>query len=91
MSDIVLFLAEIYAVAPLFRQYMPNSSKCTRPMSVDHTTPFTTTGPTIVNIFTLVPKISPSVLYSIDALDIALAKPVMGKNEPAPPLRAITS
>lgn len=53
--------------------------------------PFTTTGPTIVNIFTLVPKISPSVLYSIDALDMAFANPVIGKNEPAPPLLAITS
>jgi hypothetical protein len=38
-----------------------------------------------------VPKINPSVLNSIDADDIAFAKPVIGKKAPAPPALAITS
>ena len=61
------------------------------PAAADQTIPFTTTGPTTLNIFTAVPMMSPSERNSIAALDMALANPVIGRNEPAPPCLAMTS
>lgn len=55
------------------------------------TTPFTMTGPATENIFTHIPKIMPSFLYSSAGLAIELEKPVIGITEPAPPKAPILS
>ena len=54
-------------------------------------TPYTITGPAMVNIFAPTPKMNPSVLNSTAEAATALAKPVIGTSVPAPALLAISS
>lgn len=66
-------------------------NKYTIPTKMLETTPQTITGPAIVNIFTHIPKIMPSRLYSIALEQMLFAKPVIGTIVPAPANFAMSS
>ena len=54
------------------------------PYTTDADTPYTITGPAMVNILAPTPITYPSDLYSIAGETIEFAKPVIGTKDPAP-------
>ena len=61
------------------------------PYTTEVATPYTITGPAIMNILAAVPSMNPSVLNSSAGATTELAKPVIGTSVPAPPCLAILS